>query len=355
MSEMADHQTSMLAPTWDCKIPLNVNDSDLSPEMKEPPVVQGSSTDAMFAVVRSELGDFVRYTMFYLDFTNPALKPIFKPIRNDVLTPEAAEIDNLEKMIEDKYLRLCDLENPLHFMTTWWTRSHLAKCRFLEHHSRHSTSSVTLTDEQRDTAIALACRMLECDTQHRGSPLAKRFLWLTHMYFPFPAYIQILQDLRRRPGSELARKAWEVMSDNYDTCSVFINEDSDSPFFRVFAKMLLDAWETCEGAFSQGGDLKMLVTPRIVSSMRHRVTQVDKMAQIADIQRPDGVNSVGIDDISMSMPLPMGSLYNMGGHSGYGLGVYSNVPGLLDVNQLDWSTMDWGFGGAYSGAWNAGL
>jgi hypothetical protein len=353
MSEMANHKTATLAPTWNCKIPLNVNDSDLSPEMKESPAVQGSSTDAMFAVVRSELGDFVRHTMFYLDFTNPALKSIFKPVQHDGLILEADELATLEKTIEYKYLKFCDLENPLHFMTTWWTRSYLAKYRFLEHHSRHSTSSVPLTDEQRDTAISFACRMLECDTQHRGSPLAKRFLWLTHMYFPFPAYIQILQDLRRRPGSELAEKAWEVMSDNYDAWFVFINEDGESPFFRVFAKMLLDAWEACEGAF--GRDLKMLMTPRIVSSVRHRVAQVDKMAQVTDTQRPDGVMNVGINDVPMSMPLPMGSLYNMEVHGGYGLGAYHNVPGQVDVNRFDWSAMDWGFGGVYPGAWNVEL
>jgi hypothetical protein len=76
--------------------------------MKEPPSVQGKATDALFAVVRSELGDFVRHTMFHLDFTSPALKPI---------VPEVADLATLEKLINEKYLKFCDEENPLHFMT----------------------------------------------------------------------------------------------------------------------------------------------------------------------------------------------------------------------------------------------
>ncbi|KAH8688779.1 hypothetical protein BGW36DRAFT_392158 [Talaromyces proteolyticus] len=43
---------------WDCRVPLSLNDSDLRPEMKEPPNVQRTPTDALFIVVRSELGDF---------------------------------------------------------------------------------------------------------------------------------------------------------------------------------------------------------------------------------------------------------------------------------------------------------
>jgi hypothetical protein len=351
MSEMADHKTSTLAPTWDCKIPLNVNDSDLSPEMKEAPAVQGNSTDALFVVVRSEMADFVRHAAFYLDFTNPALKSIVKPGQNEGLVSGAAALEKLEKTMDDKYLKFCDPENQLHFMTIWWTRSYLAKCRFLEHHSRHTNSSVPLTDAQRDAAIALACRMLECDTHLRGSPLSKRFQWMIYLHFPFPAYIQILQDLRRRPSSKEADRAWEVMSDNYDTTFVFINKDSGSPFFKAFTKMLLDAWEAREVAFHQGGDSKLLLPPSIVSSVRHRVAQVAHNAQIADTQQL----GMGINDIARSMSMPMGSMNNMGGQGRYGMESYPDVLEQIDVNLFDLSAMDWGFEGVDRGSWDPGL
>lgn len=352
IGEIADHKTSMLAPTWDCRIPLNVNDSDLRPEMKEPPAVQGKSTDALFAVVRSELGELVRHTMFHLDFTNPALKPIFKTVQRGLI-PEVAELATLEKMIEDKYLKFCDPENPLHFMTIWWTRAYLAKCRLLEHHSRYSSSLVHQTDAQRDTAISHALRMLECDTKFMTSPLTKRFLWLAHVHFPFPAYIQIVQDLKRRPGSEQAEQAWEVMSDNYEARFGFLYYKGENPFFKIFTKIVLQAWEAREAAFSQLGE--PLMPPRIVSYIRHRVAQIAQNPQIADTQQPNGVMGMGIDNFPMSMPMDSGShglLYNIGGQGGYGVigpGVYPNMSGQapldVDVNHLDWAAMDWGFGG----------
>lgn len=362
ISEMADHKTATLAPTWDCRIPLNVNDSDLRPEMKEPPAVQGKSTDTLFAVVRSELGEFVRHTMFHLDFTSPALKPIFKTVQHG-LNLEVAGLVTLEKMIEDKYLKFCDPENPLHFMTIWWTRAYLAKCRLLEHHSRYSNSLVHQSDAQRDAAISHALHMLECDTKLMTSPLTKRFLWLIHLHFPFPAYIQIVQDLRRRPGSQQAEQAWEVMSDNYEAQFVFLCEDSESPFFKIFTKIVLLAWEAREAAFSQLGE--PLMPPKIVSSIRHRVAQIAQNAQIADAQQPNGVMGIGMNNFPVSMAMGSGShglLNNMGGQGGYGVnepGVYSNMPAQalldVDVNNLDWAAMDWGFEGVHPGVWDAGL
>ncbi|OCT46607.1 C6 transcription factor [Cladophialophora carrionii] len=121
IAQLASSKTVTLDPTWDCNIPLNVNDSDLRPEMKEPPAIQGSATEAIFAVVRSEIADFVRYSAFHLDFTSPALKTIAKQPARVGTTAKAADLAKLEEVIQDRYLKSCDPDNPLHFMTMWTT------------------------------------------------------------------------------------------------------------------------------------------------------------------------------------------------------------------------------------------
>lgn len=347
ISEMADHRTATLAPTWDCKIPLNVNDSDLRPEMKEPPAVQEKPTDALFAVVRSELGDFVRHKMFHLDFTSPALKPIFTTGQHGS-NSEGTELANLEKIIEDKYLKSCDPENPLHFMTTWWMRAYIAKSRLLEHHSRYSGSNIHQTDVQRDSAISHALRMLECDTQFRTSPLTKRFLWLIHLHFPFPAYIQIVRDLRRRPLCDYAERAWEVMSDNFEAWFAFMRKDSESPFFKVFNEIVLQAWEAREAALNQV--MQVLTPPRIVLFVKQRVARIAQNTQTVDPYQLEGSMGLGIDNFPMSLPIGSENMnfpYNIRGQIGYGIfgpEIYSGMPGQalvdVDANQVDWSTID---------------
>lgn len=350
ISEMADHKTASLDPTWDCKVPLNVNDSDLRPEMREPPIAQEKPTDVLFAVVRSELADFVRHTAFYLDFTSPALKPIFTTAQHNAI-PESIGLATLEKMIEDKYLQFCDPENPLHFMAIWWTRAYLAKCRFLEHHSRCSSSTLDQTDMQRNAAIFHAIRMLECDTMLRTSLLTKKFLWLVHLYFPFPAYIRIAQDLKRRPKSEHAEQAWEAMSNNFEAWFFFLRKDSESAFFNMFTKMILQAWEAREAASSPS--VEKLISPRIVSSVRHRMAQMAQTAQTSDTQQ--NIHAIGImaDNLPISMPLASsdGMLYDISKPNGYGMSMPEQALDV-DVNYLDWAMMDWGLGGAYPGTWN---
>lgn len=110
MSSLSDHKPMILAPTWDCAIPLNFGDSDIREETKERPPSRTGVSEAFFAVVRSELGQFIRYTRFHLDFTNPALKPIAKEL------PHGGDLNALEKIVEDKYLKFCGPENSLQYM-----------------------------------------------------------------------------------------------------------------------------------------------------------------------------------------------------------------------------------------------
>ena len=345
----AGSKIATLTPTWDCKIPLNVNDSDFRPEMKEAPQVQGTSTDALFAVVRSELGDFVRHTLCHLDFTSPALKPLVKNAHHDSM-PEGSELVGLEKLIEDKYLKYCNPENPLHFMTIWTTRGYLAKCRLMEHHANHSNPSVHQAEIQRAAAISYALKSLECDTKIMTSPLTKGFLWLAQFHFPFPAYIQIIQHMKRRPFSDQAEQAWEVMSDNYEARFGSLPLEDDNPFFRIFTNIALQAWEAREIRFQRSGE--SFVTPRIILSIRHKLSQLAQNSQKFEIGLLGSATDMDMHDFSTPMPLGFGSdslLYSIGGQNGYAVtesGVHQDMLGLnpldVDINQLDWSVMNWG-------------
>lgn len=336
IGELADHKTIVLDPTWDCRIPRNVNDSDLRVGMKTPPPVQGISSEALFAVVRGELGEFVRHSKAYLGFTNPSFKHFLSES-----APEDGEMATLQKMVEDKYLKLCNPENPLHFMTIWSTRLFLAKHSLIEHYWKYFGSYGDQTVAQRDKAIGYALTMLESDTKILASPLTKGFLWLAHFYFPLPAYIHILQDLRRRPSSKLADKAWEVMSDNYDV-RVTTHEETENPIYGLFVKLVLPAWEAREATLHP-----MPIPPRIVSCVREVVAQKEQATQAAGMEHMN----IGIDDLNIPMPMPMsmpmglgnyGLLYGAGGQDS-STGTSLGDPGPF--NQFDWAAMDWDFAG----------
>ena len=302
IAELAGSNALTLEPTWDCKIPLNVNDTDLRLQMKVSPSTRGEPTDAVFAVVRSELGEFIRHAEFHIEFANPALLPVHKRVHNSI-DPESGHLAKLEKMLEDRYLKLCDPENPIHFMATWTTRAQLAKYQLMEQNMRLSGSSARRMEADYDAATASALRMLECDTKVMTSPLTKGFAWLNQIYFPFPAYYQIAQDLRRRPTGEQAQQAWDVVSDNWEAWFL-IHFSNDSPIFAILPKFILQAWEAYEAVLKTSA--QTLTTPRIVSSIRETQARVSEIVQHTDTEVANISTDMGTNEypMSMSMPLP---------------------------------------------------
>ncbi|EPS34263.1 hypothetical protein PDE_09227 [Penicillium oxalicum 114-2] len=349
--EMSDYKTASLTPTWDCKVPLNVNDFELQPEMKIPPVVNNRPTEMLFAMVRSELADFVRHSAFHLNFTNSYLNTIAPRPPTTDLTDEAERLVSLERTLEEKYLAFCNLENPLHFMTIWTTRGSLAKNRLLQLYSQSSNTPTPPTDAQRNAGIAHALRMLECDTKLMTAPLARPYLWLLHFHFPFPAYIHLLQDLKKRPVEDHADRAWEVMSDNYEVRIMDVKQD-DRPFYVVFSQIVFQAWEAREKAARQLGT--PFVLPRMVVDIRKKLTHMTtSFGQEADAGQSDGDAGAEInaDDLAMPMPIDfnvLGMAYGAGGQGPTSSGPwgYPDLPGpgsvnVEDTNQFLVNTMEW--------------
>ncbi|KAF7929141.1 hypothetical protein BELL_0643g00050 [Botrytis elliptica] len=352
IGEIADSKHVVLTPTWSCKVPLNASDSDFHIKMKDPPQCQPKPTEAIFVVLRGEMGNFIRNTTFHLDFNNPALKPAAKHPQHDPTT-EGSELTDLEKMVEEKYLRFCDPKNPLHFTTIWTTRMSLAKWHLVEHWHFSGKTHSSKVGLVRDATIAHALKMLECDTKLMTSPLAKGFMWMSNMHFPFPAYFQIVQNFKRRPLSQQAERAWEVMTANYEArFNSTLYDEIPGPFFVIFAKIILQAWEVRELAFRSMGE--EIAEPGIVGSVRQRMAELAGMGEVRTEKNGGEVDGHAYGDGVDFSRVPSLAFYGLGedlgssasGTASSGLGTYIDTPGMglidADISTLDWSVMDWG-------------
>ncbi|KAH6886292.1 putative C6 transcription factor [Thelonectria olida] len=290
ISELTDYKTTTLIPTWDCSTPLNVNDFELRPDMKKAPVVHEKPTEALFCVVRSELADFVRHSPFHLDFVNPSLNSIAQP-KATFHGPSTGggELVALGKLVEDKYLAFCDVEDQLHYMTIWTTRGSLARSRLLDHYSKLSKSSVPETDAQRSAGISYALSMLECDMKLRTSPLTKGYLWFVGFYLPALAYLYTLNHLRKWPDSDHSAKAWAAIGENYEALTMNQKRYEQSErgiYVHKFSQVVLQAWEARETLLKQQHK-PLEPVPQIVLDIgdgcipRGRVRQVGRCLSVA--------------------------------------------------------------------------
>ncbi|CEJ56032.1 hypothetical protein PMG11_02258 [Penicillium brasilianum] len=357
VSELSDYRTTLLAPTWDCKIPLNVNDSDIRPEMKEPPAEQGKITEGLFALLRYEIGEFIRHSSFHLEFTNPSLKHVAKDLPGD------GNLDTLEKIIEEGYLDHCDSQNPLHYMTIWMMRSTVSKQRLLEYYSRSCYGSQKARES--DFPMLYAFKILESDTKIMSSPLTKGFTWFLHSHFPLPAYIHVVQELIKQPTRPEAQQAWEVMSDNYEarfnaSSLVGSSDFVGNSVLKTFTKILLQAWDALENASKNLGTSGRdpLVPPRIVSNLKMRMAERAQNEQHSNMEQQLGdLTNADINDLLRSMPMGFGNP-----NSGYGMtGAYSfsgidpvpvpdpNIPdqspalSVAQMHQIGWASRAWAF------------
>ena len=358
--EMSDFKTTKLEPTWDCGIPRHVNDFEIRPDTKTPLTIHERPTEALFAVVRSEEADYIRNSAYHLNFVNPVLNAVARPKLTQTRPNSGdSELDGLERVIEDKYLAYCDMEDPLHYMTIWIARGTLARNRLLEHYSKHSTLSVRPTDAQRSTALLHAISMLECDTKLRTSPLTKKFIWLANFYFPALAYLHILIVLGKRPAEDHAERAWDAMSSNYEALFTSSKQatgeehGSADIFFLSYSRAILQAWQAREVLFGQE-QKQPEPPPRIVSDVRTRRLQLGPT--LTSKNSNDGraadsavdIDSTGGSSQMLSTPMGFGGSGDTGQPQGFAgpspAGSFPDIlgQGIMDVDMGQfWSGMDW--------------
>ena len=205
-------------------------------------------------------------------------------------------------------------------MTLWTIRMHYAQARMLEYYSIYSRPTSTRSDAQRDTAVSYAISMIDHSTKLATSPLTKGFMWYIQSHFPFPAYIHILQDFRKRPLQPYAERGWQVMSDNWWTRFSDFNPKG-SPFFAIFSRIVLGAWETRRQALIQL-DLPADI-PRIVTDVKAKMPTPEPDADFDATPLSDSAMSVDFDDFLKFLPVPVD-------YSGQGVYSFDQQPALAD-------------------------
>jgi hypothetical protein len=235
IAEISCQQPSELLPTWDCRLPLDVNDTNMQPNMKEVPRPQARCGDALFFVVRCELLKIIRGGLGQLMGGS-----------SNGRTSTSSSLVSLENTVENKYLKSCDSVVPVNYYTIKMARGFLLKMHLIEFHvaisqARTSSQQASFTDAQRDNANHLALTVLEYDTEILTSPLTQGFIWFARFHFPLVSYLHLTHDLRYRPHSTHAERAWEAMSNNYTSRCVFRDQE-DGQLFLILTDMILQAW-----------------------------------------------------------------------------------------------------------------
>lgn len=271
----------------DVKAPANVNDSDLSPYMREPLASHDGPTEMIFCTIRLKIGQCMRRLRF-------------ARLTSKTITDSEEIIDAFEKSVEST-LKQCDPSIPLHLISVFLGRSATCQLRFsiLQEYHKEKLPDV------RSRLFNLALEILGYDNQAYSNKTLQRYLWHVGNNFPFQALIYVLADLLERPpGGDDAQQAWtrinRVYEDHPELLSNFKN-----PLCFALGNLTLKAW----GRHAQAPALSTDTQPLAATARAAPVCPAIAKLQSQRAARTAGGAMVQGIDSGFPKPGPSHSMY----------------------------------------------
>ena len=230
---------SIAEQTFDTKFPSNINDADIYPTMKEPPVEREGATEMTFDLIRHSVITTVRRLSYAPSGPGPCR------IKNATLTLEDKEkmIEELHQHIEKRYLRHCDTATvPLHWVAATVARLILAKMWLVVHHAfQHSDAGASLPKETNDRLFHTSVEVIEFSRLLETEKTTMKWGWLFRTYVQWHALAFVLSQLcTRTMGSDVDR-AWAIIDDVFDQWGGSVSVNQKGMLWKPLRKLMAKA------------------------------------------------------------------------------------------------------------------
>ncbi|KAK5045300.1 hypothetical protein LTR84_009406 [Exophiala bonariae] len=278
-AELSGSGLSLTTQPGDTKPPLNVNDCDIYPDMREPPIERERATEMMFVLLRSQIGEF----LIKGDPTNDSFDGVFSKFSspNIHMAEKDRQIDGLEQMLEEKVIRHCDQQIPVHNLASVIARASICKMRLLSHLPRNArgpsttNSLATRLSPTEETLLFMnSVRILEYHVQIRTTPMLRRFIW--HTQIQWQAVIYLLAYLRTHPYQDSRTDmAWTTIDKLFGSHPELIHGDrTRSKLITAVSILTLKAWEARESLVllpAHGSAVLAASPPSCIAELRKQI------------------------------------------------------------------------------------
>lgn len=351
-SQMAGTGINIITePTWNTKPASNLNDDQIWPEMdanQPPPVEKEGATGMIFCLARVCIGKYFSKTVVKFDLDPAAL-------RNEDATAERM-INDAEREVEEKYLRYCDIINPLHFLTLLSARSAITAMRLRVNLTKVKNNTISGA-EQREL-LQFAFKILDTDTAAYTNVSLKRYMWHIRPFFAWGTWdslIFLLTSLRKGVIAEYDRGGNENGDAHGSSGEWMTGEERDQAWKRIQAmyenhcelleakralqiaigSLTIKAWDfSPPSPFIEKADVGEPMFIRTLRALRAaKRTKSKKRIEIMDTPEIDNAMSLRLDgDPSSFDPMPASDETNA---------LFRDFPGLdFDLDMVDWSFWD---------------
>jgi hypothetical protein len=214
-SEVARAGRSIIKPASDVQAPLNVNDSELDPEMQQPPMEHTGMTEMGFCRLRWELSAFFERAVTAMSDARSYDGDWGLIGREDVPLAEKDKLlDEFESLLRTQFINHCDNVVPLHLITSVVAETVLCKLRLMARHPRmYPDKHADMPLDEKKSLFENSVRLLELSNILQSSKITQKFMWHVKTYFQAEGVLQVLNELGYRFSGVKVDHAWRQIDE----------------------------------------------------------------------------------------------------------------------------------------------
>ncbi len=257
---------SVTLDSWSTKQPLNLNDTDIWPDMTEPPEPRTGATDMMFCLARTEMAKIVRHAFLSNLSQKENMQGVHEAFFNEDFKVKWGHLSALEDEMESKYLRYCDFANPLHQVTMAMARAGINGGRLRIRLAR-SRAGQDVSDQERKEIWEIANRVLDYHINASTNHTMARYWWHLRTFFQSDAMVWVLNELRRDPALYKDSDGWKKIEDTYKAHPDLAVQKRS--LHAAVGRLTLKAWDATQ-AWRQANNEPVPPDPAYITAVRLR-------------------------------------------------------------------------------------
>ncbi|KAH7156723.1 fungal-specific transcription factor domain-containing protein [Dactylonectria macrodidyma] len=189
--------------SFDTKLPLNIDDANITPNTKEMPAEHQGITCMSIALVSYEMCEVTRQMMA------PGAKPS--------LEEQSRLLNSLYEKLENGYLQYStETWSIASLVMITCTRLVIAKLRLLIYLPvLFSPPSERFSDELRNRLLVAALEVAEYNHALNAEPEHRHWRWIYQTYTHWYAIVFLLIEVSRRPWSPIVERAWVALHSSW--------------------------------------------------------------------------------------------------------------------------------------------
>ena len=193
--------------SFDTKLPLNINDSDLSQDATVLPEARIGLTEMSLTLVACDVSSTVRR----LQKSRPGLN---KPGAENALPATFAQKEGLvhefRQMLEDKYLQHCNDDSATSWALSIMCRLISNKIALMMYLPLTRSQKDSIPKENSDRMFVLSIKVVE-DRRNLEVEKTKHWHWLIHTFVQWHSIAYLLGEVCVREPDEKVTEAWAVL------------------------------------------------------------------------------------------------------------------------------------------------